>query len=166
AYCLEEETDNRPGRPKELLERFPDSPVVLRLAAADAASLGSINNDRERIEAVEDFLAGWPRNYWRHVAYRYWLYSAWRMHDRDELSKAANSYLAEFGGSAESHGAVSRYMLDLDMPVEDGLAHARRSVELFELELGITGDLTSISTVHDATRYLQPQLPYLPPAER
>ncbi|MCB1185781.1 CRTAC1 family protein [bacterium] len=166
AYCLDEESGNRPGRPTELLERYPDSNVVLRLAAADAAELGSINNDEERIKAVSQFLAGWPRSYWRHVAFRYWLYSAWRMHDREEFSKASAAYLAEYGGSAEAHGAVSRYMLDLDMPVDEGLVHAKRSMELFELELGITGDLTSLSTINNATKYLPRQLPYLPPAER
>lgn len=166
AYCLEEETGNRPALPRELLERYPDSTVALRLAAAEVSEIGSINNDRERIADCQQFLKNWPGTYWRHVAYRYWLYSAWRLHDRSELSKVADLYLAEFPGSAECHGAVSRYMLDLDMPIEVGMSHARKSVELFELELGISGDLNSISTLHDHSRYLAAQLPYLPPGER
>ena len=166
AYCLEEESGNRPGLPQDLIKRFPDSHVVQRLASAEVSELGSINNDRERIKACEGFLSGWPGNYWRHAAYRFWLYSAWRLHDRPELSKAADLYLREFPSSAESHGAVSRYMLDLDMPLEDGLAHARKSMELFELDLGISGDLSSLSTVQDATQQLAPQLPYLPPGPR
>ncbi|MEZ5338382.1 MAG: CRTAC1 family protein [bacterium] len=166
AYCLEEESGNRPGRPTDLLERYPDSTVVLRLAAADAAELGSINNDEERISAIAQFLAGWPRNYWRHVAYRYWLYSAWRMHDRVEFSKASAAYLAEFGGSAEAHGAVSRYMLDLDMPLDEGMSHAKRSLELFELELQTSGDLTALSTLNNETKNMPAQLPYLPPDRR
>jgi hypothetical protein len=166
SFCLDEETGNRPTLPRELLERFPHSSVALRLAAAEVSELGTINNDRKRIADCQAFLKNWPGTYWRHVAYRFWLYSAWRLHDRPELSKAAEQYLAEYSGTAECHGAVSRYMLDLDMPVDVGLNHARKSVELYELELGISGDLNSISTVHDHSKRLAAQLPFLPPAER
>lgn len=150
----------------ELRQRFPDSVLVLRAAKAAADEIGSERQDARRIELCQLLLKDYPGNYWRHVAYRYLLYTAWRTHNQRQLKQTAASYLAEYPNHPSSHGAVSRYYLDADVELQAGLTSATRSVELYETALGTDGALGSLAEVHERTQDLPLQPDYLPPNTR
>ena len=128
--------------------------------------IGVERDDTARLELIGLFLELYPDSYWRHVAHRYRLYSAWHGSDDDGLRAAAEAYLAEFPAHPESHGAVSRYYYEADIEPDAGLESAVRSVELYETILGTTGSLESLASLHSRTENLPTQLDYMPPNER
>jgi len=155
---------SRPG--DELRQRFPDSVLVLRAAKAAADALAAERDDQQRLKLCNAFLKDYPGCYWRHVAYRYLLYTAWRLHDAQALKHNAALYLAEYPNDPNSHGAVSRYYFDADIEAQAGLAAAKRSVELYETALGSDGSAASLADLNEKTRGLPPRPDYELPSRR
>ena len=144
----------------------PDSESDLQAAKAAVDALGLERDDAQRLELISKFLEDYPGNYWRHVAYRYWIYTCWHTGDIPAMKAAAELYLKEYPGRPECHGAVSRYYYEADIEPEAGLASAQHSVELYERELGISGELDSLVRLNAQAEHEAPQLDYLPPGPR
>jgi hypothetical protein len=150
----------------ELRQRFPDSDLVLQHAKQAVDALADEPDDDARLTLCRALLKDYPNCYWRHVAWRYLLYSHWRRGDRASLKSAALAYIAEYSTAPESHGAVSRYLYDADIEAEAGLASAKRSVELYETILGCDGSAAALARLNEATADLPLQADWLLPQAR
>jgi tetratricopeptide (TPR) repeat protein len=155
-----------PGSPRRLYAQAGSPEEQLQAAKAEVDKLSAERDDRKRLAAVRDFIKRHPGNYWQHLGYRLWLYSAWRTGDNIELQRAVDAYLAEHADSAAAHGAVSRYLLEAKLNLTQGLSSARRSKELYELELGIDGSLDALRQLEAETRDLPVQPDWRPPSRR
>jgi hypothetical protein len=151
---------------EELRTQYPTSELVLEAAKAVVDEVGVERDDIKRLAQVSAFLKDFPSVYWRHVAYRYWIYTCWHQGDIPAMKAAAAAYLTEYPNHPESHGAVSRYYYEADIEPVSGLASAQRSVELYEHELGITGALDSLQRLNAQTSQETPQRDFLPPSHR
>lgn len=150
---------------EELRKNYPDSVVVLRDLKARCDRLGREGDPQKRAGAARQLLADYPGCYWRHMAYRLWLYSCWVRQDRETLKAVGGKYLAEYPESPEAQGAVSRYYFDADMEAEAGLAAAQKSAALYEKQIGIDGGIGGLLSLRDSLRpAVQPD--YLPPDAR
>ncbi|MBN2082842.1 CRTAC1 family protein [bacterium] len=165
-YLLALVADEAAEPSPELREYHPNSDVVLRAAKAALDALAVEPDDAQRLALIERFLANYPDNYWRHFAWRYKLYTTWRMHQTQALVDSANAYLAEYPSQPESHGAVSRYLFEADLEPELGYASAVRSVELYETVLGLDGSAASLARLNASTAQEPPQPDHRPPGRR
>lgn len=138
----------------ELRKDYPLSPVTLRAAKATVDRLSAGSNDKQRLAGIKQFLTDYPANYWRHAAYRLWLYSTWQLGDEAALRAAAQKYLAEYPQHPDSQGAVSRYYLEADIERQAGLEYARNSVTAYEKLLGTSGSLEGLHKLDEQTRAL------------
>lgn len=148
--------------PVELRIDYPDSKLTLLAAKAAVDILGTEDDDNLRKEAIDGFLANFPGNYWCHLAWRYKLYTAWRLRNDTLLVETAEQYLAEYPNQPQSHGAVGRYFFEADVEPEAGFTHAQRSVELYETALGIDGTPAALGRIQDATGDMPANADHLP----
>ncbi len=142
-------------KPSEELRRdYPKSPSVLWAAKATVDRLSAGSNDKQRPAGIKQFLTDYPGNYWRHAAYRLWLYSAWQLGDEAAIRAVAQKYLGEYPQHADSLGAVSRYYLEADIERKAGLDYAQKSVAAYEKQLGTDGSAESLRQLDQQTRAL------------
>jgi hypothetical protein len=150
----------------ELRQDYPDSDTVLRAAKDAANAISTETDDKQRIALIRRFLEDYPRCYWRHLAYRYWLYAAWRLGSTAALEAAAKAYLGEYPGSPQALGAVSRYFFDSGYDLKRGRSLGEQSVNAYERELGTDGSMRSLRQLDNATRGLPLSADHLPPGRR
>jgi hypothetical protein len=157
-FSLQRITTGQAKPSEELRTSYPKSQAVLQAAKAMVDRLAAGSNDKQRLAGIKQFLADYPASFWRHAAYRLWLYSAWQLGDEAALRAAAQKYLAEYPQHPDSLGAVSRYFLEADIDRKAGLDDARASVTLYEKQLGTNGSPESLRQLDQQTRAL-PLLP-------
>jgi hypothetical protein len=150
----------------ELRSNYPDSEIVLRAAKQLINTISTEPDDARRVGLIQTFLADYPGCYWRHHAYRFWLFSAWRLNDNELLKAAADAYLSEYPDTGSSLGAVSRYLYDAGFDLARGRTLAERCVAVFERELGTDGTESSLRRLDRESRLLPRRPDHLPPGLR
>ncbi|MDQ3022965.1 MAG: CRTAC1 family protein [bacterium] len=143
-----------------------NSDAELQQAKSDVDALADIHDDRRRISEAQAFLKRYPGNYWRHLGYRLWLFSAWRLGDSAELQRGADAYLQEFPESGTAHGSVSRYFYEARVFKERGYESARLAKQYFERDLNIGEGLASMQRVSSETAAIPVQPQWRPPTGR
>jgi tetratricopeptide (TPR) repeat protein len=138
----------------------------LRAAKHEVDALSNISDDRKRIAGAQAFLKKYPGNYWRHLGYRLWLFSAWRAGDLAELQKAADAYVKEYPNSGAAYGSVSRYLYEAHVLQARGYESGVKAKQLFESELGTDGSLESMREVNERTAGIAAQPQWKPPTQR